>query len=97
MSAPIRVTFQSIADAAIDVRATADGVQAQLDDLRAGVVRVAESWEGAAQQNYRARQAEWDRAATDLHAVLLRIARALEGAAEDYQATENRNAGIWGA
>ena len=97
MSMTISVAFQSVSDAASQVRSTAANVQAQLDDLRAGVARVAQSWDGAAQQNYRARQAEWDSTAADLHGVLLQIAGALQTAAENYQATERKNAGIWGS
>ena len=96
MSTPIKVTFGSITDAASDVRTTAGTVQGQLDELKAHVARVAQSWEGTAQQKYQARQAEWDRTAADLHTVLEQIAAALETAAENYQATENKNAGIWG-
>jgi early secretory antigenic target protein ESAT-6 len=96
MSTPIKVTFGSITDAASSVRSTAGNVQGQLDELRAHVARVAQTWDGAAQQSYQARQAEWDRTAADLHTVLGQIASALETAAENYQATENKNAGIWG-
>jgi early secretory antigenic target protein ESAT-6 len=96
MCTPIKVAFNSVADAASDVRSTAGQVRAQLDALRAGVDRVAQSWEGAARQTYQARQAEWDSTAADLHAVLLQIAGALQTAAESYQATESRNAAIWG-
>ncbi|MBC3844157.1 WXG100 family type VII secretion target [Streptacidiphilus sp. 4-A2] len=96
MSTPIKVTFHSISDAASDVRTTAANVQAQLDELKAGVARVAQSWEGVAQQKYQARQAEWDSTAANLHEVLLQIAGALQNASDNYQATENKNAGIWG-
>jgi early secretory antigenic target protein ESAT-6 len=97
MSMPISVTFQSVSDAADQVRSTAGTVQAQLDDLRASVAQIAQSWDGVAQQNYQARQAEWDSTAADLHAVLLKIAAALQTASENYQATETKNAGIWGS
>jgi early secretory antigenic target protein ESAT-6 len=97
MSTPIKVTFNSITDAASDVRSTAANVQAQLDSLKASVAQVAQSWDGVAQEKYQARQAEWDSTAANLHEVLLKIASALQTAAENYQATENKNAGIWGA
>lgn len=93
----ILVNFGAVSQAAADVRATASTVQSQLDDLRAGVQRIARSWEGRAQQGYRSRQAEWDTAAADLHTVLVQIASALDGAAQSYQAAESRNAALWGA
>ena len=96
MSMPIKVTFQSVSDAASQVRSTAGTVQSQLDDLRASVAQVAQSWDGTARENYQAKQAEWDATAANLHGVLLQIASALQSAAENYQATENKNASIWG-
>ncbi|MFC5907432.1 WXG100 family type VII secretion target [Streptacidiphilus monticola] len=96
MSGHIMVNFATVSQAASDVRSTAGKVQAQLDDLRAGVQRIAQSWEGKAQEGYQARQREWDSTAADLHAVLEQIAGALDQAAQNYQSTENRNAAIWG-
>jgi WXG100 family type VII secretion target len=92
----ILVNFSTISNAASEVRATAGRVESQLSDLKAGVQRIAASWEGKAQEGYQARQAEWDRSAADLHSVLTQIASALDNAAQNYQATENKNASIWG-
>ncbi|MFC8721480.1 WXG100 family type VII secretion target [Kitasatospora sp. NPDC057198] len=91
----ILVNFQTIQNASSEVRQTAARIQSQLDDLKAGVQRIASSWEGAAQQGYQARQALWDAKAADLQEVLGRIASALDNAAQSYQQTENTNAGIW--
>ena len=92
----ILVSFSTISNAASEVRATAGRIESQLSDLKAGVQRIAASWEGKAQEGYQARQAEWDRSAADLHSVLTQIAGALDNAAQNYQATENKNASIWG-
>jgi WXG100 family type VII secretion target len=91
----ILVSFSTISNAAEEVRSTAGRVQSQLDDLQAGVSRIAQSWEGKAQEGYQARQAEWNSSASDLHTVLTQIAAALDSAAQNYQSTENKNAGIW--
>ncbi|WP_034090219.1 WXG100 family type VII secretion target [Streptacidiphilus albus] len=96
MSGHIKVSFNTVSDAASEVRSTADRVNSQLEDLKAGVARVAQSWEGVAQEKYQARQQEWNTAAADLHTVLMQIASALDNAAQSYQATEQKNAGIWG-
>lgn len=96
MSGHILVNFGTLQNASAEVRSTAGRVQQQLDELKAGVQRIAASWEGKAQEGYQARQAEWDRSAADLQQVLNQIATALESAAQNYQATENRNAAIWG-
>ncbi|MFJ5886544.1 WXG100 family type VII secretion target [Kitasatospora cineracea] len=91
----ILVNFQTIQNASSEVRQTASRIQNQLDDLKAGVQRIASSWEGAAQQGYQARQAQWDAKAADLQQVLARIASALDNAAQSYQQTENSNSQIW--
>ncbi|BAJ31098.1 MULTISPECIES: WXG100 family type VII secretion target [Kitasatospora] len=92
----IKVNFQTIQSASSEVRQTAARIQSQLDDLKSGVQRIASSWEGAAQQGYQARQAQWDAKAADLQQVLGRIAAALDNAAQSYQQTENQNSAIWG-
>lgn len=95
-SGHIKVAFGTVSGAGDEVRHSASTIKGQLDDLLSAVGRVAESWEGSAQQSYRARQTQWNAAADDLHAVLLAIASALDTAAQNYRATESRNAAIWG-
>ncbi|WP_354640491.1 WXG100 family type VII secretion target [Kitasatospora camelliae] len=96
MSGHILVNFQTIQQASADVRQTSGRIQSQLDELKAGVQRIAADWEGAAQQGYQARQQEWDNKAADLKQVLDQIASALDNAAQSYQATESKNSQIWG-
>lgn len=96
MSGNILVNFATIQNASQEVRQTASRIQQQLDDLKAGVTRIASSWEGSAQQGYQARQREWDQRAADLQQVLGQISQALENAAQSYQDTESKNASIWG-
>ncbi|MFF2630839.1 WXG100 family type VII secretion target [Kitasatospora griseola] len=91
----ILVNFQTIQNAGSEVRQTAARVQGQLDDLKAGVQRIASSWQGSAQEGYQARQAQWDAKAADLQQVLSQIASALDNAAQSYQQTENQNAQLW--
>ncbi|AUG77278.1 hypothetical protein CFP65_2446 [Kitasatospora sp. MMS16-BH015] len=92
----ILVSFSTIQNAAGEVRQTASRIQQQLDELKAGVTRIAASWEGAAQEGYQARQAQWDAKAADLQQALGQIASSLDNAAQSYQATEQKNAGLWG-
>ncbi|MGW4381556.1 WXG100 family type VII secretion target [Kitasatospora sp. NPDC004531] len=91
----ILVNFNTIQNASSEVRQTAARVQSQLDDLKAGVQRIASSWEGAAQEGYQARQAQWDAKAADLQQTLTQIATALDNAAQSYQQTENSNSQLW--
>ncbi|MFJ5927835.1 WXG100 family type VII secretion target [Kitasatospora sp. NPDC092948] len=91
----ILVNFHTISNAGSEVRQTAARVQSQLDDLKAGVQRIASSWQGSAQEGYQARQAQWDAKAADLQQVLSQIATALDNASQSYQDTENRNMQLW--
>ncbi|KPI12771.1 hypothetical protein OK074_8882 [Actinobacteria bacterium OK074] len=92
----ILVNYATITNASTDVKSTAGRIKQQLDDLEAAVKRVANTWEGEAQEGYQRKQREWDQTAADLHATLLKIATALQSAADSYQATEKSNASTWG-
>ncbi|MET9832314.1 WXG100 family type VII secretion target [Streptomyces sp. NPDC006385] len=96
MTMSILVNYATITNASTDVKSTAGRIKQQLDDLEAAVKRVANSWEGEAQEGYQRKQREWDQTAADLHATLLKISTALQNAAENYQATEKSNAQTWG-
>ncbi|MDH6579649.1 WXG100 family type VII secretion target [Kitasatospora sp. MAP5-34] len=95
MSDHILVNFSTIQNASAEVKRTSSAIQSQLDDLKAGVARIASSWEGVAQEGYRARQAQWDQKAADLQQALGQIATTLDNAVQNYQQTEQKNAGIW--
>jgi WXG100 family type VII secretion target len=95
MSGHILVNFSTIQNAGSEVRSTAARIQAQLDELKSGVKKIAASWEGAAQEGYQAYQAQWDNKAADLQQVLGQIGSSLDQAAQGYQETENRNKQIW--
>lgn len=91
----ILVHFGTIEGAGTQVRTTAATIKQQLDDLRVGVKRIADSWTGTAQEGYQARQAVWDAKAADLHATLNQIATALDNAHQSYTQTESSNVAIW--
>ncbi|WP_030274775.1 WXG100 family type VII secretion target [Streptomyces sp. NRRL B-24484] len=91
----ILVNFSTIQNASSEIRQTAQRIQSQLDELKSGVQRIASTWEGAAQEGYQARQAEWDNKAADLQQVLGQIATSLDNAAQSYQSTESKNTAVW--
>lgn len=92
----ILVNFQTVSQASADVRTTANNIKSQLDDLEAAVKRVANTWEGSAQEGYQAKQRQWDQTAEHLHQVLMKISNALQSSADNYQSTEKANANVWG-
>lgn len=92
----ILVNFQTVSQASQDVRTTANSIKSQLDDLEAAVRRVANTWEGSAQEGYQNKQRQWDQTADHLHQVLMKISTALQSSADNYQSTEQANANVWG-
>ncbi len=92
----ILVNFQTVSQASSDVRTTANSIKSQLDDLEAAVKRVANTWEGSAQEGYQTKQRQWDQTADHLHQVLMKISTALQNSADNYQSTEKANANVWG-
>jgi early secretory antigenic target protein ESAT-6 len=91
----IKVHFGTIENAGTTVRQSANTIKAQLDDLAAGVAKIAASWSGVAQEGYQARQKEWDRKASDMHTTLMSIADALDHAHQSYTHTEDNNRRMW--
>lgn len=92
----ILVNFATVSQASSDVKATAGRIKSQLDELEAAVKRVANTWEGAAQEGYQQKQRQWDQTAQNLHETLMKIANALQNSADNYQSTEKANANVWG-
>jgi WXG100 family type VII secretion target len=91
----ILVTFAAIESTRHHVTGTAQQMNEQLDELRQLVARLTAGWQGQAQEDYRAKQAQWDTAAADLNQVLSQIGAALGAAYEGYLSTENANAARW--
>jgi len=92
----VLVTFESIGQAATDCRTMNNELSQQLGDLKNYLAPMVSVWAGQAAENYNALQAKWDRAAEDLSQILTQIETSLNTARDNYQATENANAGIWG-
>ncbi|MEU8516071.1 WXG100 family type VII secretion target [Kitasatospora sp. NPDC048722] len=95
MTDQILVNFDTIHSAAEQVKASAAQIDHLLEELKQGVTKISASWEGAAQQGYRAHQAKWDAKAADLQQACAQIAASLESAAQGYRATETKNTNAW--
>ncbi|MFI8460304.1 WXG100 family type VII secretion target [Kitasatospora sp. NPDC085464] len=95
MSDHILVNFQTVHNAAEEVKASAGRIEQMLSDLKKDVTRIAQSWQGKAQEGYKIQQDKWDSAANDLHTTCNQIAASLESAAQSYRTTEDKNASLW--
>ncbi|MEU8926031.1 WXG100 family type VII secretion target [Kitasatospora sp. NPDC048545] len=95
MSDHILVNFETVHNAAEEVKASAGRIEQLLSDLKTDVTRIAQSWQGKAQEGYNIQQAKWDSSANDLHTACMQIAASLENAAQSYRTTEDSNAKLW--
>ena len=70
--------------------------EAELDELENMLKPLVSTWEGQAQEAYRAAQEEWDKAAQNMIEIAAKMGMAVNAANESYQAGEAKNAGRFG-
>lgn len=92
MSDQIKVTFAQVQATQDHAQSTVNAMNTALQDLKAYLAPMVATWQGQAAENYHAKQAQWDQAATDLNQVLAAIGRALGSANAGFQTTESQNA-----
>ncbi|GAB2650352.1 WXG100 family type VII secretion target [Saccharopolyspora gloriosae] len=92
----IRVDFGQLSQAADDLGGAATKIQAELDELENMLKPLVASWEGQAQEAYRAAQDEWDKAAQNMIEIAAKMGMAVNAANDSYQAGEAKNAGRFG-
>lgn len=86
----INVQYGALETAAADIRQTTDYMNTELEDLKADVMRLMGTWEGEAQEAYRAKQKQWDDSAEELNKVLSSIGTAVQDALGRYQEGEGQ-------
>jgi early secretory antigenic target protein ESAT-6 len=92
----IKVDFQQLSQAADDLGKTAAHIQQELDELENFLKPLIATWEGSAQEAYKAAQDEWDKAAKNMQEICAKMGMAVNTANENYQAGEKKNAGLFG-
>jgi WXG100 family type VII secretion target len=86
------VNYDTVTQAAGDVRLTATQLSQKLEDLMADVNRVASNWEGDAKEAYRESQDRITRDQAAINQDLQRIAQLLDESVIGYQDTDKGNA-----
>ncbi|GGT50315.1 WXG100 family type VII secretion target [Streptomyces purpureus] len=86
------VNYDTVTQAAGDVRLTASQLNQKLDDLMAEVNRVANAWDGEAKTAYREIQDRLTRDQSGMNTDLKRIAQLLDESVIGYQDTDKGNA-----
>lgn len=67
-----------------------------LDDLKGELSSSLGQWEDNARNSYQEVQVQWDQSAKRQQEIVQRMPVLLNNIADGYNATEKRNAGIWG-
>lgn len=91
----INVNFGAIDSLASGIDGQVKAIENQLETLRSAIQKLAQEWEGGANEAFTAVQRNWDQSANDLTNVLNRIAIAVHQANSAYRDTENRNTQSW--
>ena len=86
----LRVNFNDLQQAAVDIRAAVSALQTDLDELERAGGQLQENWSGEAKQAYAERQATWQTATASLQTILQEIERAVGDSRDDYLATEKQ-------
>ncbi|GAA4000500.1 MULTISPECIES: WXG100 family type VII secretion target [Allokutzneria] len=91
----IKVQFGSLAEAQGNIASTSTKLGTQLGELKSDLAPLAASWTGAASDNYKRAQREWDEAAKALQEILAKVGVALGHANDNYQDGERKAADLW--
>ncbi len=78
------------------IHSTSARLNAALDDLRAQIAPLQETWTRDAADAYRVEQARWEQAAAALNDILFSLGNAVRDGADDVAATDRSAANAWG-
>ena len=92
----IKVNFGQLSQGASDLQQTASKIQQELDELESMLKPLVATWEGSAQEAYRAAQEEWDKAAMNMQEICAKMGMAVNAANDSYQSGESKNAARFG-
>jgi ESAT-6 family protein len=91
----VAVNFPAMAQAVADVNACHNGLVQQREDLDQYLANLRQTWLGAAGDNWRIAQGEWNTACDEVNQILLQLHNALEVALHNYSATERSLTQMW--
>jgi WXG100 family type VII secretion target len=92
----IRVDFGAVSNLASQIDSQVHQIEGELETLKSAIQKLAQEWQGGANEAFQAVQNNWNQSADDLTQVLNRIATAVHAAHDAYQQTESKNTSAWG-
>ena len=96
MSDAVKVQYEALQSAHLDIQGAWNQISQQAEDLRKFVKNFADNWQGAASTSYQAQQGQFDQAINGMAGILQQIGTAVSVANDNYQSTENANKGMFG-
>lgn len=91
----IKYGFGEIEAAAGDIQATNGRIQGLLEELKAHIQPMVQTWEGESATAYQQAQLQWDRAAAELNAILLTISQTVRAGNDRMSDINRRAAASW--
>ena len=79
-----------------EIHTTAARFNAALDELRADIAPLQQTWTREAAEAYRVEQARWERAAAALNDILVRLGNAVRDGSDEVAAADRMAARFWG-
>ncbi len=79
-----------------EIHTTSARLSAALEDLRAQIAPLQQTWTRQAAEAYRNEQTRWDQSASALQDILFRLGNAVRDGADDIAATDRQAANAWG-
>ena len=79
-----------------EIHSVSARLNAALEELRAQIAPLHQTWTAQAAEAYRAEQLRWNQSAAALNDILLRLGNAVRDGADEVSATDRRAAGAWG-
>ncbi|EFK54951.1 WXG100 family type VII secretion target [Corynebacterium genitalium ATCC 33030] len=91
----IKYQFASISNTSQDILQSALTIDGQLEDLKARLRPMVDSWDGEAAEAYQIHQAKWDAAAEELNEILTVIGNTVENGNSRMKAVNTAAANSW--
>ncbi|MCV7359068.1 WXG100 family type VII secretion target [Mycolicibacterium fluoranthenivorans] len=79
-----------------EIHSTSARLSAALDELRAQITPLQQTWTRHAAEAYRIEQMRWDQSASALQDILFRLGNAVRDGADEIAATDRQAANAWG-
>lgn len=96
MSDLTKVSFAGLESGAAQLKSSFSALENTLNELESNLAPMVSTWDGSAREAYYVQKQKWDTAAAAMSQILQQIGTSVDTAHQSYQATESRNAGLWG-